>query len=32
MIDFVLWLLWQVRPTFPYEDDPPVGPPEVTHE
>jgi len=33
MIDFVLWLLWQIRPSFPYEEDPaPVGPPGVAHE
>ncbi len=30
MIDLLLWLLWQIRPSFPYEEDPPVGPPEVT--
>ena len=27
----ILWLLWQIRPIFPYEEDPPTGPPEVTH-
>lgn len=25
----ILWLLWQIRPSFPYEEDPPTGPPEV---
>ncbi len=24
----ILWILWQIRPSFPYEEDPPVGPPE----
>lgn len=30
MIDLIFWLLWQVRPTFPYEIDP-IGPPETGH-
>lgn len=32
MIDLVLWLLNQIRPTFPFEEDPPVGPLGAAHE
>ncbi len=28
----LLWLFWQIRPTFPFEEEPPVGPPGVSHE
>jgi hypothetical protein len=28
----ILLFLWQIRPSFPYEEDPPTGPPGVTHE
>lgn len=31
MTDFLLWLLNQIRPTFPFEEDP-IGPPGAANE
>ena len=28
---WLFWLLWQERPTFPYEEDP-IGPPGACNE